>query len=234
MREKKVWVLQHTPPETLGTIVDALDERGIAHEYARPFLGERVSADMEDAAGLIVMGGPMGVRDVEQSPFLRDEMRLIESALRHGKPVLGICLGSQMLASALGASVTRGKKKEIGWFPVRLDEHAQQDPLWTGLEGTFVPFHWHGDVFSLPKKAVPLASSETTEHQAFRYGDSVYGFLFHMEVTENMIREMIRNFSEELQQENLDGGWLMQKWEAHSGNLERIGRTVFGRWANLL
>lgn len=234
MKPKKVWVLQHTPPETLGTIVDALEAQGAAHEYIRPFLGERVPVDMAEAAGLIVMGGPMGVHDVEQNPFLRDEMRLIENALKRERPVLGVCLGSQMLASVLGARVTPGRKKEIGWFPVRLSEQGRQDPLWAGLDGAFVAYLWHGDVFDLPKGAVHLASSELTEHQAFRHGSSAYGLLFHLEVTENMIREMIRHFSDELARENLDGGWIMQKWETHAEPLEKIGRVVFSRWAELL
>lgn len=234
MRAEKVWVLQNTPPETLGTIVDALDARGVGHRYIRPFLGERVPVDMEETAGLIVMGGPMGVHDVEENPFLRDEMRLIEQALKHRKPVLGVCLGSQMLASVLGAQVIRGKKKEIGWFPVRLAETARQDPLWEGVAPAFVPYHWHGDAFGLPKGAVSLASSELTEHQAFRHGSNAYGFLFHLEVTEHMIREMIRHFSDELARENLDPGWIMEKWDDHSGPLEKIGATVFGRWAGLI
>ena len=234
MKHGKVWVLQHTPPETLGTIADALAAREVVSHYVRPFLKEKIPAGMEEAVGLVVMGGPMGVRDVEQMPFLRDEMRLIEDALKQKKPVLGVCLGSQMLASVLGAQVTRGKKKEIGWFPVRLAEHAAKDHLWHGLEPAFVAYHWHGDVFDLPKGAVSLASSEMTEHQAFGYGDNAYGLLFHMEVTENMVREMIRHFSDELQRENLDGGWLMQKWETHAPRLEKIGQVVFRRWAGLL
>lgn len=234
MSRKTVRVLQHTPPETLGTIVDALDARGVAHAYVRPFLGEKVPVGMEDAAGLIVMGGPMGVQDVERNPFLRDEMRLIENALKLERPVLGVCLGSQMLASVLGAKVTRGKKKEIGWFPVRLAEQARQDPLWAGQDGAFVAYHWHGDVFELPKGAVHLASSELTEHQAFRHGANAYGLLFHLEVTENMIREMIRCFSDEIRQENLDPGWILQKWDAHAGRLEKVAQGVFGRWAQLL
>ena len=234
MKPGKVLVLQHTPPETLGTIADALAARGLTHQYVRSFLGEKVPVDMGDAVGLVVMGGPMGVHDVEQNPFLRDEMRLIENALRKEKPILGICLGSQMLASVLGAQVTRGKKKEIGWFPVRLAEHAAKDPLWHGLEQAFVAYHWHGDVFDLPKEAVSLASSEMTPHQAFRHGSSAYGLLFHMEITENMVREMLRHFSDELQRENLDGGWIMQKWEDHAPRLEKISQVVFRRWAGLL
>ena len=160
-------------------------------------------------------------------------MRLIEQALKAGKPVLGVCLGSQMLASVLGAPVKRGKK-EIGWFRVRLEDKAGDDPIWKGVTPAFTAYHWHGEVFDLPKDAVHLASSEATAHQAFRHGKNAYGLLFHLEVTENMVREMIRCFSDELDRENLDGGWLMQKWTEHAAHLEKLGDTVFGRWADLL
>ena len=233
MSQERVWVLQHTPPETLGTITDALEARGISAEYVRSFLGDNIPANMDGADGLILMGGPMSVHDAEQHPYLRQEMRLIEQALKADKPVLGICLGSQMLASVLGAQIKRGKK-EIGWFRVRLEDKAGDDPVWKGVTPAFTAYHWHGEVFDLPKGAVQLASSEATPHQAFRYGKNAYGLLFHMEVTENMVREMIRCFSDELERENLDGGWLMQKWREHAAHLEKLGDTVFGRWADLV
>lgn len=230
---KKVLVLQHIAPETLGTIVDALELKGVSVQYIRVFQDEPVPKGMDGAAGLIVMGGPMAVRDQGRFPYLQDEMHLIEQAIKADKPVLGICLGSQLLASLLGARVT-AVKKEIGWSPVQLSPQAQQDPLWAGTPASFTAFHWHGDIFDLPPGAVSLASSETTQHQAFRHGTRAYGFLFHLEMTENMIREMIRTFSEELLEQNLDGGWLIQKGGEYLPVMEKIGASVFGRWAGLL
>ncbi|MDO8730304.1 MAG: type 1 glutamine amidotransferase [Candidatus Omnitrophota bacterium] len=229
----KVLVVQHTAPETLGTIVDALEPKGVSVEYIHAFQDEPVPKMMDDAAGLIVMGGPMGVRDQGKFPYLRDEMRLIEQALKENKPVLGVCLGSQLLASILGSRVTAAKK-EIGWQTVRLSPHAQQDPLWAGTPASFMAFHWHGDIFDLPAGAISLASSDATQHQAFRHGTKAYGMLFHLEMTENMIREMIRTFSEELLEQNLDSGWMIQKGLEYLPVLEKIGGTVFGRWADLL
>ncbi len=230
---KKVLVLQHTAPETIGTIADSLEPKGVSVEYIRTFQDEPVPKALDGAAGLIVMGGPMGVRDQGRFPYLRDEMRLLEQAVKEEKPVLGICLGSQLLASILGSRVTAAKK-EIGWAPVRLSPQAQQDPLWAGVPASFPAFHWHGDVFDLPPDAVSLASSDMTPHQAFRHGRKLYGLLFHLEMTENMIREMIRTFSDDLLEHNLDSGWMIQKGSEYLPVTEKIGAAVFGRWADLL
>ncbi len=230
----RVLVLQHTAPETLGIITDALQARGISAQYIRTFQEESVPKEMDGAEGLVILGGPMAVRDQTKYPFLQDEMRLIEQALRADKPILGVCLGSQLLASVLGARVSLGKKKEIGWHPVRLSEEAGRDPLWKGADPSFMAYHWHGDVFDLPQGAISLASSEATQHQAFGYQGKAYGFLFHLELTENMIREMIRTFSDVLLEQNIDAGWVIEKGNDHLPPLGKIGKRVFERWADLI
>lgn len=230
----KVWVLQHVGCETLGTIADALEGAKLSIEYVRPFEGRPVPNAMGDAAGLIVMGGPMGVYDHPRYPFLSEEMRLIEQALKEEKPILGICLGSQLLAATLGAAVTPGKKKEIGWHSVQLTPEAQTDRLWSGIDPVFAAYHWHGDLFQLPEGAVLLARSAQTEHQAFRYGPNAYGFLFHMEVTEKIIGEMVEAFSEELRESRVDGGEIVGKAHDHLPPLQKIGGRVFERWAKLI
>lgn len=228
----KILVIQHAPPEPAGTIADALPA-GCSLEYVRTFQDETVPKEMGAYEGLIVMGGPMGVRDQGRYPHLRDEMRLMEAAMKADKPVLGVCLGSQLLAGILGAKISPAKK-EIGWHIVRLSPEGQQDPLFAAAPGSFMPFHWHGDVFEVPPGAVSLASSDMTAHQAFRHGNKSYGLLFHLEVTENMIREMIRTFSDELLEQNVDSGWLIQKSGEYMPELERISAGVFGRWAALV
>lgn len=227
-------VLQHIGCETLGIIADSLGGANLSPEYIRPFEGMPVPKTMGEAAGLIVMGGPMGVYDHPRYPFLSDEMRLIEQALKEEKPILGVCLGSQLLAAALGGAVAPGKKKEIGWHPVRLTHEAQTDRLWRGIEPVFTAYHWHGDLFQLPEGAVPLARSEQTEHQAFRYGPHAYGFLFHMEVTQKIIGEMVEIFSEELRESRVEGGEIIRKIPDHLPRLQEIGGTVFQRWAKLM
>ncbi len=230
----KIWVMQHVRPETLGTIANALESRGISAYYIRTFDGQSVPKEMGDTDGLIVMGGPMGVYDYAVYPFLSEEMHLIEQALREEKPVLGVCLGSQLLAAALGAPVKKGKQKEIGWHSIKLTESAKADNLWMNVDPSFIAYHWHGDIFEVPDGATSLASSDLTECQAFRYGRNAYGFLFHMEVTENIIDDMVGTFSDELREAGVDGREIIRDSANYLPNLQRIGGSVFQRWADLL
>ncbi|HEY2105660.1 MAG TPA: gamma-glutamyl-gamma-aminobutyrate hydrolase family protein [Candidatus Binataceae bacterium] len=230
----KIWVLQHTACETLGTIANALEAEALAWQYVRVFEGKPVPAEIGDAGGLIVMGGPMGVYERDRHPHLGDELRLIESALKAGKPVLGVCLGSQLLATALGAKVTKGLRREVGWYPIRLSEPALQDRLWSGLPRELTVLHWHGDVFDLPAGAVNLAASELTAHQAFRYGNSAYGLLFHLEMTEDMIAELASEFAGELREAGGDASRLAAESTVNCDRIQAIGETVFSRWARIV
>ncbi len=231
----KVWVLQHSENETLGSISKALERFGIDYHYVRSFMGQPVPREMGDAAGLILLGGPMGVYEQEKYPYLADEMRLIEKALHEERSVLGVCLGSQLLASTLGADVGKGARREVGWHCVKLTEASIYDRLYKGLPNSFMAFHWHGDVFDLPKDAVALASSEWTEHQAFRYGDRAYGFLFHMEVTAEIIRALVATFPDEIEEAEADSNDIVRNIGRHLPTLQReIGGPVLERWADLL
>ena len=231
---KKIIVLQHIDSETPGILGDILSARGFTLSILHSDQGLLIPEKMDEAAGLVVMGGPMGVYEEEKYPFIRSEIRLIQDAVKNQKPVLGICLGSQLLAAALGARVYKGKKKEIGWHPVRLIGEGKKDPLWKGHSETLMPLHWHGDVFDLPQDAIPLASSGLTRHQAFRYGKNAYGFLFHMEVTEKMIQEWCRVFAAELQAEQIEGAAILKKAPEYLPWIHDTARTVFSRWADLL
>ena len=229
-----VLVLQHVGCETLGTIADALEIQGVSSRYVRSFDGQPVPQELGDAGGLIVMGGPQSVYEQNKSPFLRDELRLIENTLRQEKPILGLCLGSQLLASVLGAEVKAGQKKEIGWFDVALTGDAKKDGILAGIPSSFTGFHWHGDVFDLPKGAVALASSAQTPYQAYRYGKHAYGFLFHMEVTATQIVEMVSIFSGELQTAGVDARKIISGAKKHLSNLQQTGSTVYSKWAEFL
>jgi GMP synthase (glutamine-hydrolysing) len=229
----KVLAIQHVRCETVGRIARALKTAGLCARLIRTFKGEKIPGGLGESDGLIIMGGPMGVYEQDRYPFLRREIALIEKALASDQPVLGICLGSQLLATALGARVTPGKQKEIGWFPVRLSESAVTDPLLKRVPHSFVAYHWHGDIFELPRDAVSLASSALTKCQGFRYGKNAYGFLFHMEVTEKIIGDMVRTFAEELRVEGLERSEIMRGAKRHLARLDRIGSEVFRRWAGL-
>jgi GMP synthase (glutamine-hydrolysing) len=230
-RTVKIWVLQHHPIENLGTIAAALESAALAWQYVRTYDGHPVPRDMKGAGGLVVMGGPMGVYETRRYPFLRDETALIECALRENKPVLGVCLGSQLLASALGSRVVKGRAKEIGWHRVSLAAGAADDPLFRGLPDSFTALHWHGDVFELPRGAVALASSEMTPVQAFRWGERAYGLLFHLEVTEEQVGAMVREFAGEVKEANADAGEIVASAGRYLASLSPLAESVFGRWA---
>ena len=231
---KHILVLQHHDCEGLGIIADALNRASITSNHIQAFRGGIVPNDLADASGLVVMGGPQSVYDQKQHPHLRDELRLIEDALSRGRPILGVCLGSQLLASALGARVYPGGRKEIGWNRVTLDTSARSDPLFSGRPKSFTAFHWHGDVFDVPQGAVPLASSSLTSTQAFRHGHNAYGLLFHMEVTFPLVRAMVETFADELTAAGLNGAAIKLNAHSHLPALQQIGAAVFEKWVALL
>jgi GMP synthase-like glutamine amidotransferase len=132
----------------------------------------------------------MGAYEQDKYPFLRSESALLEKAIAAGRPVLGICLGAQLIAQVLGARVYPGEKREVGWAPVSLTADGQDDPLFVGGDSTLTVFHLHGDTYELPPDAANLATSPAYEQQAFRWGEIVYGFQFHLEFTESIIARL--------------------------------------------
>lgn len=180
----KLHWLQHIPQEGLGSIEDWARERGHDLQAWRLHESARLPA-ASDLDGLIVLGGPMSVHDLHEHPWLEAERHLIRHCLQQKRPVLGICLGAQQLAMALGGEVLRGAQPEIGWFPVRLTAAGMNDPLLRDLPPEFDALHWHQEHISLPAATVALASSEACEAQAFRIGRHALGLQFHLEMTRN-------------------------------------------------
>lgn len=220
------------PSETPGVIAGTLHGRGLHTDIIRTDLGQPVPHTMAGAEGLVVMGGPMGVHDDHRFPHLNDEKQLMEDALSKALPVLGICLGSELLASALGARVHRAPKKEIGWFPVTLTPEAMVTGPFAGAPPSFTVLHWHGDVFDLPADAVSLARSDLTACQAFRAGVAAYGILFHLEVTRQIVEQMARAFRAELDVELLPAADLVNGAGKHLPHTAPIAVQAFGRWAD--
>jgi GMP synthase-like glutamine amidotransferase len=178
-------VLQHVEHEGPGALAKAVHAAGHDLTLVRVDQVGQVPCvdDLAGVGGLIVMGGPMGVYDEAEHPWLAAERDLMVASVDLGLPVLGICLGAQQLAVALGGSVTTGPEPEIGVGDVHLTRQAVDDPVFGPARSTLPCFHWHGDTFTLPDGSVLMAWNETYLHQAFRYGKRAYGLQFHVEVT---------------------------------------------------
>lgn len=183
----RLLVFQHVAHEILGTLDSLLRKSAFRIKYVNFGRDNYTIPRIENYDGLIVLGGPMNVDQVKDYPYLTEETKYIEKAISSDIPVLGICLGSQLVAKALGAKVKRNKVKEIGWYDVAPTIEGTKDPLISNFNGVEKIFQWHGDTFDLPKGAELLATSEFCENQAYRYGEKVYGFQFHLEVDKQMI-----------------------------------------------
>jgi GMP synthase-like glutamine amidotransferase len=190
----RVHVLQHVPFEGLGSILPWLRSRNATITTTRFFESPSLP-QLADFDVLIALGGPMSVNDEDEFPWLREEKRFISESIRSEKPVLGICLGAQLMASSLGARVYRGARKEIGWFRVRASEQAFE--LFAFPPAAEV-FHWHGETFDLPDGAMHLASSEACRNQAFRIGARAIGLQFHLETTPESADALIAHCRAEL------------------------------------
>ena len=227
----QVLVIRHDSVEGPGRIAQALEAAGLSHRVVRVDRREPVPDTLGDAPALVVMGGPMGVYQMDRYPHLKQEVGLIQHALEQGRPVLGICLGSQLLAHALGARVYPGPVKEIGWYPISLTPAARDDPRWRGIASPFPAFVWHGDVFDRPSGSTPLAASDLTPLQAYAAGANTYGLLFHLEVDAAQVKDMCRAFRGELVAEKIDPAALIADAERHLPATGRVADTVFSRWA---
>jgi GMP synthase (glutamine-hydrolysing) len=182
------WVLlQHVPYEGPGALAPAIRETGADLQLVRLDEGDVVPSpdDIGAIAGLVVMGGPMGVHD--DLPWLAPERALLRAAVEAGRPVLGVCLGAQQLAAALGAEVVAGPEPECGMGEVHLTPVALSDAVFGAAPTPLPCVHWHGDTFALPDGAVRLAGNEAYENQAFRVGARAYGLQFHVEVTGSLV-----------------------------------------------
>jgi len=225
----RVVAFRHVPFEGLGHIQPILEERGIAIEFADLYQPESQAPETTTAAGLIFMGGPMSVND--GLPYLKQEIEYIRTAANSGQPVLGVCLGAQLTAKALGAQVYRNPVSEIGWFDIRPTNTARQDPLFRGIQDPETVFHWHNETFDLPPGAALLACSERCLHQAFRVGSRIYGLQFHLEVTPGMIDDWCRQDANCGDVRELDS---LPDPHHNAARQVELSRQVFGRWADLL
>lgn len=193
----RIRCLQHVPFEGPAAIADWAAQRGheigITHLYAGDRLPPQGNFDR-----LVIMGGPMGIHDEADYPWLQSEKAFLRETIDAGKCVIGICLGAQLLADVLGAKVYRGPHKEIGWFPIELTDTATESSIFGHLPSRFDVFHWHGDTFDLPPGALHIAASEGCVNQAFLYDNRVLGLQFHMESTPASVAAIVENCGDEI------------------------------------
>jgi GMP synthase-like glutamine amidotransferase len=189
-KHMSILIIKNAPHEGPGTIEDYLKKKSLPYSTEELYRREEIP-DLTVFSHLVIMGGPMAVYEMDGYPHLIGEDQVIKEFIQAGKSVLGICLGAQMIAHALGARVYPGSVAEVGWYSVHITPEGMDDPLFSKLAVNHSPradvFHWHGDTFDLPADAVRIAYSESYENQAFRYGHKVYALQFHIEVTPDII-----------------------------------------------
>lgn len=235
-----VWVLQHLEAEPPALIETVLRREGHTVHVFRTDRGEAPKRLAPECGGLVVMGGPMAVYQPQRNPWMSAERKLIEQALAEDVPILGMCLGAQFLAQAAGAKVyPGGRAKEIGWSTVTLTQAGQTDPLSghladaSGDSATLV-FQWHGDTFDLPRGATLLASSALYPNQAFRLGRSAYGFQFHFEVTEPVIRDWVARWQNEVLEQKLDPQAILAGIPKHLADMQERGSEAIAAWSSMV
>jgi len=189
---KKILVCQHVAYEILGTLNPLFKQNGFRIRYVNFGRFPDQKPSLEGYDGLVILGGPMNTDQQHEFPHLSEEVKMVQKALEMDIPILGICLGAQLIAQALGAKVGRNPQREIGWKEVFLTEEGKNDPVMKHFGANEKIFHWHGDRFEIPRDALHLAYSQLCQNQAFRYGDKVYGFQFHLEVDEPMVERWLR------------------------------------------
>ena len=229
----EVLIIQHQAGEGPGTIEEELLGAGHKVRKVRVDEGDKVPSEVGPLSGLVVMGGSMGVGDQGKLSHLKDEIALLKQFLAAEKPILGICLGAQLLAAALGTEVAAGEK-EIGWFPVRKLPDAFRDPVLRRLPENFPALMWHGDHFALPKGAVHLLSTDKCTCAAFRHGKKAYGLVPHLEMTAAMVDEMVASSRKKLESAGVEVSGILEDTSENAEPAEELARVMWRAWIGLL
>jgi len=238
----RLLVFQHVAAEPLGTLDRLIRRRGHRIRFANFERQPDFEPNVDRYRGLVVLGGPMNVEDQARRPHLKTELRAIEAMLEQGKPVLGICLGAQLLAHVLGAPVRRHQAPEIGWYPLNTTAAGREDPVLSPLGESSPVFQWHRYSFEVPREATHLASTAGCEQQAFRYGDNAYGFQFHLEMDEALIERWLANpaYREELAElggldpARADVEAIRRHTREHIAGMQSRADEVFNRFLDLV
>jgi len=226
----RIHALQHVPFEGLGHIGRWIGDHGHPLTLTRLYAGDPLPRPA-DFDRLVIMGGPMNIYEDDQYPWLAGERALIREAIGAGKSAVGVCLGAQLLADALGSKVFAGKNKEIGWWPIRLTAAGKASGFLMDLPEAPTVFHWHGDTFNIPAGAVHLAESEGCPSQAFLYDRRILGLQFHLESTPATVAAILAHCGHEL----IPGRYIQSATEikaadpAHFPAINRLLETLLDR-----
>lgn len=230
----KVLVFQHVAHEPLGTLDPLLKKAGLRIRYVNFGRKPDYRPSLDGFSGLIILGGPMNANDVSNYPFLDREVQLIQEALDRDLSILGICLGAQLLAKALGGAVHAGGATEIGWYHVDVTDAGRTDPLLSTFGARNEVFQWHDDGIELPSGVAHLASSPVCPVQAFRHGQHAYGLQFHLEVDRGMIERWLRVSDRQAaasgEPANYDAEHIRRRTPDSIGPLMSLSDHTFSRW----
>jgi GMP synthase-like glutamine amidotransferase len=223
-----ILVLKHVACEGAGSWESYCVEQRRPLHVAELWRGDTVLRP-DDYAAILVMGGPMSVHDEDQYPFLRYEKQFLRDAMAKRVPVLGVCLGAQLLANSRGAAVRPNRVREIGFAPIAINGAGSEDPLFAGLGDQVEVFHWHGETFDTPAGGVHLASSALCTHQAFRAGPWAWGLQFHVEIIPAMVAEWLGQYAGELAScgQPAPGDWLIRQSREKAAALQSVARRLF-------
>jgi GMP synthase (glutamine-hydrolysing) len=221
-------VFRHVAFEDLGTLAPILGRRGFKTRYLDVGVDNLERAQLEDSDLLVVLGGPIGVYQEDAYPFLRRELALISDRLAALRPTLGICLGAQLMAKALGSKVAPGPAKEIGWAPVELTAEGRTSPL-RHLEGLHV-LHWHGDNLDLPPGCNNLAFTIHCPFQAFRKGPNLLAIQFHIEADPHRLEAWLIGHATELGEAKIDPSAIRRDTARHGRALQQTSDGIFNEW----
>lgn len=217
---KPVLLVQHAPHEHPAVIRRALESQGILSHWIHPYRGEKYP-ELKEIAGIISLGGPMGANDEADHPWIQEECDLLKACTQARLPVVGVCLGGQMLARAMGGEVQKNPIPEVGWFPIQINAEGKKDRIIRNAGSNPVVYQWHNDTFFPPKDAVLLAGSQHCPRQAFRIGDHAYGFQFHPEADHQLVHEWlsIEGVEEEIEEaRKAHGGGTVQDANTQRGH----------------